>query len=53
VGGQSLPDLKAVMVSGAPISARTATAGHGVFGDTMYQMYGQTEAVPVAFKGHP
>jgi acyl-CoA synthetase (AMP-forming)/AMP-acid ligase II len=53
VGGQrqSLPDLKAVMVSGAPISARTATAGHEVFGDTMYQMYGQTEAVPVAFMG--
>jgi acyl-CoA synthetase (AMP-forming)/AMP-acid ligase II len=48
---QHLPDLKAVMVSGAPISAPTATAGHGVFGDTMYQMYGQTEAVPVTFMG--
>ena len=46
-----LPDLKAVMVSGAPISARTAAAGHDVFGDTMYQMYGQTEAVPVTFMG--
>jgi acyl-CoA synthetase (AMP-forming)/AMP-acid ligase II len=52
-GGQrlDLPDLKVVMVSGAPISARTAAAGHQVFGDTMYQLYGQTEAVPVTFMG--
>jgi acyl-CoA synthetase (AMP-forming)/AMP-acid ligase II len=48
---QDLPSLKVVMVSGAPISAKTAAAGHGVFGDTMYQMYGQTEAVPVTFMG--
>lgn len=46
-----LPALKVVMVSGAPISQRTALAGHEVFGDTMYQMYGQTEAVPVSFMG--
>lgn len=46
-----LPRLKVVMVSGAPISERTAQAGHDVFGDTMYQMYGQTEAVPVTFMG--
>jgi acyl-CoA synthetase (AMP-forming)/AMP-acid ligase II len=39
------------MVSGAPISAKTARAAHGVFGDTLYQMYGQTEAVPVTFMG--
>ena len=53
VGGarQDLPDLKVVMVSGAPISARTATSAHDVFGDTLYQMYGQTEAVPVTFMG--
>jgi acyl-CoA synthetase (AMP-forming)/AMP-acid ligase II len=53
VGGarQDLPDLKVVMVSGAPISAKTAIAAHGVFGDTLYQMYGQTEAVPVTFMG--
>lgn len=48
---QTLPSLKAVMISGAPISARTARAGHDVFGETMYQMYGQTEAVPVSFMG--
>lgn len=53
VGGkpQTIPSLKAVMISGAPISARTALAGHEVFGDTMFQMYGQTEAVPVSFMG--
>jgi hypothetical protein len=39
------------MVSGAPISARTAQAGHQVFGDTLYQLYGPTEAVPVTFMG--
>jgi len=46
-----LPGLKVVMVSGAPISERTAEAAHIVFGDTLYQMYGQTEAVPVSFMG--
>ena len=53
VGGkpQDLPTLKAVMLSAAPISARTALAAHEVFGDTLYQMYGQTEAVPVSFMG--
>jgi acyl-CoA synthetase (AMP-forming)/AMP-acid ligase II len=53
VGGatQDLPDLKVVMVSGAPISPKTAEQGRRVFGDRMYQMYGQTEAVPVTFMG--
>jgi acyl-CoA synthetase (AMP-forming)/AMP-acid ligase II len=48
---QDLPTLKAVMISGAPISSRTALAAHKVFGDTLFQMYGQTEAVPVSFMG--
>jgi len=53
VGGrpQQLPALKVVMISGAPISVPTALAAHTVFGDTLYQMYGQTEAVPVSFMG--
>lgn len=53
VGGQrqQLPHLKTVLVSGAPISERTALAAHAVFGDTLYQLYGQTEAVPVAMMG--
>ncbi|WP_019873361.1 class I adenylate-forming enzyme family protein [Sporichthya polymorpha] len=48
---QDLPDLKVVMISGAPISAKTALAGNTVFPGQMYQMYGQTEAVPVTFMG--
>jgi acyl-CoA synthetase (AMP-forming)/AMP-acid ligase II len=48
---QDFPSLKAVMISGAPISVPTALAGHEVFGDTLFQMYGQTEAVPVSFMG--
>jgi acyl-CoA synthetase (AMP-forming)/AMP-acid ligase II len=48
---QDLPDLKAIIVSAAPISERTARASHTVFGDTMFQLYGQTEAVPVAMMG--
>lgn len=48
---QDLPDLKCVLVSGAPISERTALAGREVFGETMFQLYGQTEAVPVAMMG--
>lgn len=53
VGGkpQTLPSLKAVMISAAPIAAKTALAAHDVFGDTLFQMYGQTEAVPVSFMG--
>lgn len=53
VGGepQHLPGLKVVMVSGAPISEKTARAAHTVLGDVLYQMYGQTEAVPVTFMG--
>jgi acyl-CoA synthetase (AMP-forming)/AMP-acid ligase II len=46
-----LPDLKVVLVGGAPISARTALAGHKVFGERMFQIYGQTEAVPATFMG--
>ncbi|MFF0223274.1 class I adenylate-forming enzyme family protein [Streptomyces sp. NPDC004629] len=48
---QELPSLKAVMISGAPISTRTALMAHKVFGNCLFQMYGQTEAVPVSFMG--
>ena len=48
---QALPSLKVIMISGAPISAPTALAAHKVFGNVLYQMYGQTEAVPVSFMG--
>jgi acyl-CoA synthetase (AMP-forming)/AMP-acid ligase II len=43
--------LKAIVVSASPIRRPTALAAHELFGDTLYQLYGQTEAVPVAFMG--
>jgi acyl-CoA synthetase (AMP-forming)/AMP-acid ligase II len=42
------PDLKCMMVSAAPISDETALEAYEIFGDAMYQGYGQTEVLPVA-----
>lgn len=47
----SWSDLKAIMVGGAPITDATALLAHKVFGDTLYQAFGQTEAVPLAGMG--
>lgn len=41
--------LKALIVSGAPIRPQTALAARALFGDTLHQLYGQTEAVPVVW----
>ncbi|MGE4426837.1 MAG: class I adenylate-forming enzyme family protein [Solirubrobacteraceae bacterium] len=46
-----LSKVKAIVISAAPIRRPTALAAHEVFGDTLYQLYGQTEAVPVVFMG--
>jgi acyl-CoA synthetase (AMP-forming)/AMP-acid ligase II len=43
--------VKAIVISAAPIRRPTALAAHDLFGDCMYQLYGQTEAVPVVFMG--
>jgi acyl-CoA synthetase (AMP-forming)/AMP-acid ligase II len=43
--------VKAIVISAAPIRRPTAIAAHDLFGDTLYQLYGQTEAVPVVFMG--
>jgi acyl-CoA synthetase (AMP-forming)/AMP-acid ligase II len=43
--------LKAIVISAAPIRRPTALAAHAVFGDRLFQLYGQTEAVPVVFMG--
>ncbi|MGE3301722.1 MAG: class I adenylate-forming enzyme family protein [Hyphomonadaceae bacterium] len=40
--------LKAVVVSGAPIRENTAREANALFGAKLYQLYGQTEAVPAA-----
>lgn len=49
VGGW--PHLRAILVGGAPITDATALHAREVFGDTLYQGFGQTEAVPVAGMG--
>lgn len=39
--------LQCLLVGGAPITDATANAGRRVFGDVLYQVFGQTEAVPL------
>ncbi len=40
--------LKGIMVSGAPIRPATALQARDFFGNVLFQLYGQTESVPVA-----
>jgi acyl-CoA synthetase (AMP-forming)/AMP-acid ligase II len=44
-------DVRALLIGGAPITDATARLGRDVFGDTLFQGFGQTEAVPVAIMG--
>ena len=46
---RSFEDLKAIVVSGAPIRPQTALAARALFGDRLHQLYGQTEATPVVW----
>ncbi len=43
--------LKALQIGGAPIADDTALLAREVFGDVLYQGYGQTEAVPITMMG--
>lgn len=43
--------LKCVLIGAAPIHEATALAGHRLLGDVLYQGYGQTEVLPIAFMG--
>lgn len=43
--------LRGIMVSGAPIRPATALQARDFFGDVLFQLYGQTESVPVAGMG--
>ena len=45
------PDLRSIFVGGAPITDATALLAHEVFGDALFQGYGQTEAVPLSLMG--
>jgi acyl-CoA synthetase (AMP-forming)/AMP-acid ligase II len=49
--GRDWSALKVINVAGAPISDDTALLARDVFGDVLYQLYGQTEAVPVSAIG--
>ena len=46
-----LPSLKVIQIGGAPIADETALLGREMFGDVLYQGYGQTEALPVCMMG--
>ncbi len=43
--------LKCILVSAAPIADDTALAAREIFGDVLYQGYGQTEVLPIAMMG--
>lgn len=45
------PHLRSILVGGAPITDATALLGRKVFGDCLYQGFGQTEAVPITGMG--
>jgi len=45
------PSLKVMQIGGAPIADETALLAREVFGEVLYQGYGQTEAVPVCMMG--
>lgn len=51
IESRRFPDLKCMLVSAAPISDETALKAHEIFGDAMYQGYGQTEVLPIAIMG--
>lgn len=43
--------VKCLQTGAAPISDDTALRAHAIFGDVLWQMYGQTEAVPITAMG--
>ena len=43
--------LKCMLIAAAPISDSTALAAHEIFGDRIYQAYGQTEVLLLSFMG--
>ncbi|WP_433677697.1 class I adenylate-forming enzyme family protein [Nocardia sp. CA-119907] len=45
------PNLRSIVVGGAPITDATALLGKKAFGNTLFQGFGQTEAVPIAGMG--
>ena len=48
---RNFSQLKCILIAAAPIADATALSARQVFGDVMYQGYGQTEVLPVAMMG--
>ena len=46
--GRDFSSLKCLLVAAAPIQDATALAAREIFGDVLYQGYGQTEVLPVS-----
>lgn len=49
--GRDFSSLKCLLIAAAPIQDATAVAAREVFGDVLYQGYGQTEVLPVSMMG--
>lgn len=49
--GRDYSSLKCVLVGTAPIHEKTALAARELLGNVLYQGYGQTEVLPIAFMG--
>jgi len=48
---REFPKLKCLQIGGAPITDVTALGAREIFGDRLWQGYGQTEAVPITMMG--
>ncbi|MCG6953946.1 MAG: AMP-binding protein [Betaproteobacteria bacterium] len=48
---REFPKLKCLQIGGAPITDATALGAREIFGDRLWQGYGQTEAVPITMMG--
>ncbi len=51
VRGRDWSKLKCLQLAASPVSDDTALTAHEIFGDALYQLYGQTECLPVAMMG--
>lgn len=48
---RGFPSLKCILISAAPIADDTALQARTIFGEVLYQGYGQTEVLPIAMMG--
>lgn len=50
-GARDWSNLKVIQLGGAPVATETIQLAREVFGDVLYQGYGQTEALPICMMG--